>query len=137
MDYEGIITLTKNSRDRLAEQIGIKETAMRNQITRLCQKGIFRRIGTGEFEANPNLFARSAWSDIHKRRKCFKLTINYKNKKRILKWFSIKRLKAVLATKVLTIANIFLKFIKKCLLNHWQNNSSTANLVLSAKTYGS
>ncbi|HHF7372634.1 hypothetical protein [Legionella bozemanae] len=57
--------LTKNSRDRLAEQIGVKETAMRNQITRLCQKEIFRRIGTGEFEANPNLFARSAWSDIH------------------------------------------------------------------------
>lgn len=84
MDYEGIITLTKSSRDRLAEQIGVKETAVRNQITQLCQKGILRRIGTGEFEANPNLFARGDWSDIHKRRKCFKLTINYENETRIL-----------------------------------------------------
>jgi Firmicute plasmid replication protein (RepL). len=84
MDYEGIITLTKSSRDRLAEQIGVKETAVRNQITQLCQKGILRRIGTGEFEANPNLFARGDWSDIHKRRKCFKLTINYENEKRTL-----------------------------------------------------
>jgi hypothetical protein len=84
MDYEGIITLTKSSRDRLAEQIGVKETAVRNQITQLCQKGILRRIGTGEFEANPNLFARGDWSDIHKRRKCFKFTINYENETRTL-----------------------------------------------------
>ena len=84
MDYEGIITLTKSSRDRLAEQIGVKETAIRNQITQLCQKGILKRIGTGEFEANPNLFARGDWSDIHKRRKNFKLTIRYENEVRIL-----------------------------------------------------
>jgi len=85
MDYEGIITLTKSSRDRLAEQVGVKETAIRNQITQLCQKGILRRIGTGEFEANPNLFARGDWSDIHKRRKDFKLTISYENEIRSLK----------------------------------------------------
>ena len=84
MDYEGIITLTKSSRDRLAQQIGVKETAIRNQITQLCQKGILKRIGTGEFEANPNLFARGDWSDIHKRRKNFKLTIRYENEVRIL-----------------------------------------------------
>jgi predicted HTH transcriptional regulator len=84
MDYEGIITLTKSSRDRLAEQVGVKETAIRNQITQLCQKGILRRIGTGEFEANPNLFARGDWSDIHKRRKSFKFTITYENEARIL-----------------------------------------------------
>ncbi len=84
MDYEGIITLTKSSRDRLAEQIGVKETAVRNQITQLCQKRILRRIGTGEFEANPNLFARGDWSDIHKRRKCFKLTISYESEARTL-----------------------------------------------------
>ena len=84
MDYEGIITLTKSSRDRLAEQVGVKETAIRNQITQLCQKGILKRIGTGEFEANPNLFARGDWSDIHKRRKSFRLTIKYDNEVRIL-----------------------------------------------------
>ncbi len=84
MDYEGVITLTKSSRDRLAEQVGVKETAIRNQITQLCQKGILRRIGTGEYEANPNLFARGDWSDIYKRRKSFKLTINYENETRSL-----------------------------------------------------
>jgi predicted transcriptional regulator len=84
MDYEGVITLTKSSRDRLAEQVGVKETAIRNQITQLCQKGILRRIGTGEYEANPNLFARGDWSDIYKRRKSFKLTIKYENETRSL-----------------------------------------------------
>ncbi len=84
MDYEGVITLTKSSRDRLAEQIGVKETAIRNQITQLCHKGILRRIGTGEYEANPNLFARGDWSDIYKRRKSFKLTISYENEIRSL-----------------------------------------------------
>jgi hypothetical protein len=91
MDYEGIITLTKSSRDRLAEQIGVKETAVRNQITQLCQKGILRRIGTGEFEANPNLFARGDWSDIHKRRKDFKLTISYEDETRSLKGSSFDK----------------------------------------------
>lgn len=85
MDYEGVITLTKSSRDRIADQIGVKETAIRNQITQLCKKGILRRLGTGEFEANPNLFARGDWSDIHKRRKNFKFIINYENETRSLK----------------------------------------------------
>lgn len=85
MDYEGIITLTKSSRERLAEQVGVKETAVRNQITKLCQKGILRRVGTGEFEANPNLFARGDWSDIYKRRRDFKLVITYENDSRTLK----------------------------------------------------
>ncbi|HGO6848059.1 TPA: hypothetical protein ACK80Q_003100, partial [Legionella pneumophila] len=85
MDYEGIITLTKSSRERLAEQVGVKETAVRNQITKLCQKGILRRVGTGEFEANPNLFARGDWSDIYKRRRDFKLVITYEDDSRTLK----------------------------------------------------
>ena len=82
MDYEGIITLTKSSRERLAEQIGVKEKAVRNQITTLCKKGILRRIGTGEYEANPHLFAKGDWAEINKRRKKFKLTINYNGSSR-------------------------------------------------------
>ena len=85
MDYEGIITLTKSSRERLAQQVGVKETAVRNQITKLCQKGILRRVGTGEFEANPNLFARGDWSEIYKRRRDFKLVITYEDDSRTLK----------------------------------------------------
>ena len=85
MDYDGIITLTKSSRERLAEQIGAKEASIRNRITELCKKGILRRIGTGEYEANPNLFARGDWADIYKRRRKFKLTINYEGEKRTIR----------------------------------------------------
>lgn len=77
MNYEGIITITKSTRERLAENIGVKETAVKNQITILCKKGIIKRIGTGEYEANPYLFAKGEWTDIRKRREAFKLEIRY------------------------------------------------------------
>lgn len=88
MDYEGIITLTKSSKNRIAEHMNIKESAIRNQLTLLCNKGILNRIGTGEYEANPNLFARGDWIDIYKRRSNFKLIITYKNKGRKIEGFS-------------------------------------------------
>ena len=77
MNYDGIITITKSTRERLAASIGVKETAVKNQITTLCKKGIIKRVGTGEYEANPYLFAKGDWSDIRKRRASFKLEIRY------------------------------------------------------------
>jgi predicted HTH transcriptional regulator len=77
MNYDGIITITKSTRERLAAGIGVKEPAVRNQITTLCKKGIIRRIGTGEYEANPYLFAKGEWTDIRKRREGFTLEIKY------------------------------------------------------------
>ena len=77
MSYDGVITITKSTRERLAQSIGVKEPAVKNQITALCKKGVLRRIGTGEYEANPNLFAKGEWVDIRKRREAFKLEITY------------------------------------------------------------
>lgn len=77
IDYEGIVTITKGTRDRIAERTGLKETTIRNRITDLTSAGIMKKLGYCEYEMNPCLFAKGDWSDIYKRRNGFKLEIKY------------------------------------------------------------
>lgn len=78
MDWEGIISVTAASRERIAASLGIKVHTVANYITVLCQHEILRRIGRGEYEVNPHLMAKGDWSEILKRRADFQLTVTYK-----------------------------------------------------------
>lgn len=77
IDYEGIVTITKGTRERIAERTGLKEPTVRNRVSDLVAAGIMRKAGYCEYEMNPNLFAKGDWQDIYKRRQAFKLEIDY------------------------------------------------------------
>ncbi|QBY46982.1 replication/maintenance protein RepL [Arsenophonus nasoniae] len=90
IDYDGIVTITKGTRERIAVKTGLKETTVRNKISDLVASGIIKKSGYCEYEMNPNLFAKGDWHDIYKRRCGFKLEINYSKKgERTLKGKSI------------------------------------------------
>lgn len=79
LDYEGVITLSPASRERIANLLGIKIHTLANYITLLCEKQILRRTGRGEYEMNPHLMARGSWADILKRRASFELVVTYRS----------------------------------------------------------
>jgi hypothetical protein len=73
MDDDGTITLTMNTKLKMAEQIGIKEKSFKNYLTKLVKAGVLFRSATSEYEMNPYLFAKGHWNEIHKRREDFEL----------------------------------------------------------------
>ena len=80
MDYEGMITLNKAIKTRMAEHIGIKESSLRNYLTALVKADVVRIVDRGLYELNPHYFAKGDWSDIRKRRENFKLQVSYNAK---------------------------------------------------------
>lgn len=81
IDYDGIITLGSTSKKRIAERLKIKIGTFDNYLTKLVKSGVLKRIGRGEFEVNPHLFARGDWAEVRRRRdnfgKTFRMTITY------------------------------------------------------------
>lgn len=78
MNYEdGIVTITKPGRARIAERTGLSDGTIKNKLSELVKVGIMTSHGCGEYEMNPNLFARGDWSDIYKRRNNFRMQIDY------------------------------------------------------------
>ena len=78
VDYEGYISLTTGSRDRICEQVGIKRQTLANYLQTLVRKKILKNIGRGDYELNPHLFAKGEWKDISRRRdKYIQLNIRY------------------------------------------------------------
>jgi hypothetical protein len=79
LDYEGFISLTPAARERIAKACDISVRTMSNYLTMLSASGILRHAGRGEYEMNPNLFAKGDWKDIAKRRQDFELSIQYRS----------------------------------------------------------
>lgn len=77
IDWEGLISLSPSSRERLAMQLGIKMHTLANYLTVLCERGILRRVGRGEYEMDPHIMAKGDWSSINKRRNDFFMTVVY------------------------------------------------------------
>lgn len=78
MSFDGTIRLTMATKVKISEQIGITEGSFKNYLTTLVKKRVLLRTSTSEYEMNPFLFAKGHWSEIHKRREDFELTIRYK-----------------------------------------------------------
>ena len=75
--FDGYVTVTKATRDRMARNLKTTEQTIRNNIARLSKIGILKHTGYCEYEMNPNLFAKGDWIDIYKRRQSFQLTVTY------------------------------------------------------------
>jgi hypothetical protein len=71
MNYEtNEIFLNSSLKKRIAEKLGIKNTkSIDNALTQFHQSNILIRIERGIYMANPNLFGKGTWQQIHKLRK--------------------------------------------------------------------
>lgn len=84
VDYEGIVSLAIGRKARIAATLGCSIKSVDNAIIEFTKQGIIKRIGRGEYELDPNLFAKGAWRDIKERRQGFTLQVNYTHKGRTL-----------------------------------------------------
>lgn len=84
LDYDGEINLNISVKRKIVENIGWKTVAsLDNYISKhLIKKDIFKRIDTGVYAPNPNLFGRGDWKDIYQRREGWiKVEYNKQGKK--------------------------------------------------------
>jgi hypothetical protein len=77
MDYDGLISLTAAGRQRIADAHGLKIQTLNNYLSTLVKRDVLKLIGRGEFEMNPQLFAKGDWREIQRRRAAFTLTVTY------------------------------------------------------------
>lgn len=61
MDYDNVITLTPGARVRICEALRITVGTFNNYLNTLLEKDVFRRIGHGEFIANPKYISRGKY----------------------------------------------------------------------------
>lgn len=77
LDFEGFASVTAAKRKRLAERCELTIKSFNNAVSALAKKGLIKVVGSGEYELNPNLFARGDWKSIFSRRQTFKLEVTY------------------------------------------------------------
>lgn len=77
VDYAGIVSVTGARKARIAEMLNISSRSIDNALTEYVRSGILIRIGRGEYELDPKLFAKGQWRDICERRKEFQAKITY------------------------------------------------------------
>jgi hypothetical protein len=75
--YQGEALLPLVIKKRIATNAELSVQAVNNAITKFCAKGILKRLDTGLYELNPDLFARGKWREIRERRKAFYTKITY------------------------------------------------------------
>lgn len=75
--YQGEALLPLVIKKRIATNAELSVQAVNNAITKFCNKGILKRLDTGLYELNPDLFARGKWREIRERRRAFYTKITY------------------------------------------------------------
>lgn len=70
--YDGVVGIGKRIKEIIAKNIGSKFQSVDNAITILTKKGLITRIGRGEYEIDPNIFAKGDWKIIQERRNKYK-----------------------------------------------------------------
>jgi hypothetical protein len=75
--FDNIVSLSKRKKGAIALTVGCKFRTVENAITELVRLQILKRIGRGEYEIDPRLFARGEWETIRKRRESFTAAIKY------------------------------------------------------------
>lgn len=84
--WDGIVSVSKGRFEKsIKPKISIEYQTFKNTVAKLVEKGIFIRVGRGELEANPFLFARGDWASIYERRQQIEMTITYGEKGREIK----------------------------------------------------
>lgn len=75
--YDGIVTLSKRKKFAISQTVNCSFGTVENAITELARLQILKRVGRGEFELDPRLFAKGEWCTIRERRATFTAAIRY------------------------------------------------------------
>lgn len=67
LDYDNVVALTPGMRARFCEELKIQSQTFRNYLNDLLERDVFRRIGQGEFMANPKFMSKSKPQELDKR----------------------------------------------------------------------
>lgn len=59
-----IIVVNKYIKDMICEEYGIAEVTIRKALAAFVEKGLFRRVARGTYQANPEYFGKGDWKDI-------------------------------------------------------------------------
>jgi hypothetical protein len=77
VDYEGFVSLSAGRKARIAASAGCSVKSINNAITEYVKRGILVRVGYGEYELDPHLFAKGEWRKIRERRLRFAMKVTY------------------------------------------------------------
>jgi hypothetical protein len=66
-----LIYLNPFLKQELADKLGVKINTIEHQLTKLVESNMFRRVGIGTYQANPEYFGRGDWHDIKSIRAMF------------------------------------------------------------------
>jgi hypothetical protein len=75
--YDGIATISARRKAMIAHTIGTTTNVVSNSLTECVKAGLLRRVAQGEYEPNPNIFARGSWAEIRERRASFVASFVY------------------------------------------------------------
>lgn len=75
--YDGIVAVGSRRKAFIAVAVPCSRGTIDNSLSALVKAEILRRVGRGEFELDPRLFARGDWRDIMDRQKAFVASILY------------------------------------------------------------
>lgn len=51
-------------RQKVADKCGVSIESVNKALTKFTKSGVFRRIGTGTYQVNPEYFGKGEWKDI-------------------------------------------------------------------------
>lgn len=81
MTYENIVALTPYIRKSIADELKTTVDVINHALSKLITEGIFTKLGTGTYMANPDIFGKGKWADI----KNLRLSITYDQNGRTFK----------------------------------------------------
>lgn len=83
------VTLSPRKRDRICQQLNITKQSLANNLHKLAKVDAVRSVGRGEYQLNPELFAKGSWADIKNLqlsyRKRLKMTVEYDGDERTIR----------------------------------------------------
>jgi len=77
MDWENVITLSVRKKREIADNLNTTIATFDNNLAKLVNAGILKRIARSEYRTNPNLICRGTWFQVEKHRKDWELIITY------------------------------------------------------------
>jgi hypothetical protein len=75
--YDGVASLTARRKASIALTIGVTIGVVSNALTACIKANLLKRVGHGEYEPNPFVFARGEWAKIRERREKFVASFVY------------------------------------------------------------
>lgn len=66
-----LIYVNKMMKEQIAKKLGLGIDSINKSLSELTKHGIFKRVGVGTYQVNPNIVGRGEWKDIKNIRATF------------------------------------------------------------------